>query len=346
MSAVLQDEDNPAYLKRKRTRPIPRGNALRLTYHMKRACSSATVSLVALAALVAQNTALVIFLKLSFRDGDSTYSPSAAVLVTELAKVSLCSLKIKRSDVFLAVSEIRGQWILFVPSALYVWQNNLLFFAAERLSPVAYIVCSQSKILTTAALSRVFLGTKLSTLQCISLFLLVLGIILVQISATNVRLDIETVPLAESVAGICAILTASFTSATAGIVLEKIYKTSSESITHTIWSRNVQLGFISIPFAYVGWICARLVDRKVGYIFSGFDTNVWAVITLQAAGGIITAFVMKFANNIVKCLAIALSICCCAVYSVIKAENQLSTEMVVGIATVMAASLLYAMTGL
>ena len=99
--------------------------------------------LAALSALVLQNTSLVICLRLSFRDGASAYAPSTVVLVTELLKLSICSLVVARrssGDLLAVVMQIGRQGLLCVPSMLYVLQNNLLFFGAERLSSLLYIV--------------------------------------------------------------------------------------------------------------------------------------------------------------------------------------------------------------
>ena len=131
-----------------------------------------------------------------------------------------------------------------------------------------------------------------------------------------------------------AVFLASLTSAIAGVVLEKIFKTSTLSnsaVVHTIWSRNVQMSLVSIPVAVVV-VYFQDPERLVGgTFFEGYDAVVWFVVALQATGGIITAYVLKFASNILKCLAIATSICLCAAYSVISGELELSTYLVVGV---------------
>lgn len=78
-------------------------------------------------------------------------------------------------------------------------------------------------------------------------------------------------------------------------------------------------------------------DRErlvTGDIFQGYDLWVWFVVLLQVAGGVITACVMKFASNILKCLAIACSICCCAAYSVVIGELKLTATLILGVLTV------------
>jgi len=54
-----------------------------------------------------------------------------------------------------------------------------------------------------------------------------------------------------------------------------------------------------------------------GDFFSGYNTYVWGVITLQAAGGLIVAVVVKYADNVMKGFATSISIIISAVISYI-----------------------------
>jgi len=308
---------------------------------------SRDAAVLALVALVFQNTFLVILLKFTFRKGAEPYTPASVVLVTELVKLVLCSLVAacqSKHNLFLAFSTAPGQILLFVPSCLYVIQNNLLFFGAKLLPTIVYVVCSQTKILTTALLSRVILATRFSNIQCMSLFFLAVGISFVQQKKDKGTIGSWDGNLATGTLGVAAVLLASLTSGTAGIVLEKIYKGNSRpdyttklektAMEHTIWARNVQLSLISLPFALLGALLQNK-DLFITYNFTkGFDAYVWGVVFLQAAGGVIIAFVMKFANNIMKCLAVSISICCCAVYSVATGDVDNSASLVFGICLV------------
>lgn len=307
---------------------------------------NANNTILALFALVFQNTALAIFLKLTFRQDAEPYTTSSVVLVTELVKFTFCSsiAAYQSTQNFVRIFIIHpDQWLIFVPSVLYVVQNNLLFFGAKMLPTVVYVVCTQTKILTTALMSRIILGTRLNKVEYASLFFLAAGICLVQLRES----DSDTVALGDNLLpetlGMVAVLAASLTSATAGITLEKIYKGTiqtnghhleSSAVEHTIWTRNVQLSVISLPFALIGALWQQS-DLLVTRAFTqGFDEYVWAVVVCQAGGGVIIAFVMKFANNIMKCFAIAISICLCAVYSIAMGDLEVSTSLVLGILTV------------
>ncbi len=289
--------------------------------NMEAGTKARVVKIVAiLLALIVQNTVLALLLSYSFREGAEHYSPSTVVLFSELLKFSVCSLMILRqstSDLITLTEEIPKSPLLFIPALLYVIQNHLLFYGAKRLNPLEFLVCIQMKILTTAIASRILLSHKVTSRQYMALGLLVCGIVAVQhFSQTNSTSPID-VRISERISGIVAVLLASCTSGLAGVVLEKVYKsvsadTKTQKVAHNVWTRNVQLSLISTPFAILGLLSDNVGPR---HLLDGYDAVVIAVLLLQAVGGLIIAFVMKLANNILKCMAICISICLCAVYS-------------------------------
>lgn len=300
-----------------------------------------SATLVALCALVLQNTSLAILLKISFRKTAEPYLPSSVVLVTELVKFAFCSSVAVFQSKHYAIRAfaIRSdEWLILLPSCLYVIQSNLLFFGAKLLPTVVYVVCTQTKILTTAFMSRVLLGTRYSAVQYASLLSLTVGICLVQQRGdhSNMKKNGEFL-----IVGMLVVLAASFTSAIAGILLEKIYKgckgsdepagqKSESMVAHTIWTRNVQLSLISLPFALFGALLQQSNLLTTHAFTKGFDKYVWAVVVCQASGGVIIAFVMKFANNVLKCLAVSVSICCCAVYSAATGDLPITPALILG----------------
>jgi len=296
---------------------------------------SGNASTLALVSLILQNTALAILLKLTFREGAKPYASSTAVLCTEVLKLSLCLLAVAQKSaraITATVRQIRQQKTLFLPALLYVVQSNLLFFSSKRLPPIVYIVCTQMKIITSAGFSRLLLGSTLKGLQYACLIFLVLGIVLVQAQDQDLN-SLVSNSAGESTAGIFAVMLASLTSGLAGVVLEKLYKDPicSKGSDHTVWTRNIQLSLISIPFALSGVYLQAREQFFARNFFDGYDHMVWSVIVLQAAGGIIIAFVLKFTNVIIKCIAISVSICCCAVYSLWTKELVFSARLVFGI---------------
>lgn len=86
-------------------------------------------------------------------------------------------------------------WKLAIPATLYTLQNSLQYIAVSNLDAVHFQILYQLKILTTALFSVTMLSRTLSSKKWVALFLLTVGVIVVQLPATdsnaleNVRSD-------------------------------------------------------------------------------------------------------------------------------------------------------------
>ena len=89
--------------------------------------------------------------------------------------------------------------------------------------------------------------------------------------------------------GLIAVLCAACTSGFSGVYFEKILKGSTTSL----WLRNVQMGLPSIIIAFITVYAkdAHAVSEQ-GFL-GGYSPIVWTVVTVQAAGGLIVAVVVK-----------------------------------------------------
>jgi len=117
-------------------------------------------------------------------------------------------------------------------------------------------VTYQLKLLTTALFSVLLLRKQLSELQWFSLFLLFVGIGIVQIqpqktaspssqlTSSSSKLTSSEVREQNGMLGLAAVLAACIMSGFAGVYFEKLLKHTSPSI----YLRNVQLGLIGIVF--------------------------------------------------------------------------------------------------
>jgi UDP-sugar transporter A1/2/3 len=312
-------------------------------------CIVKASSSAALVALVAQNAALIILLNASFREGASTYAASTVVFSTELVKFTVCSSVLGPGNFGTVRTDggHRSNWLFIVPSLLYVLQNNLLFFGASQLSSLVYIVCTQFKIVTAAFASRLFLSRTITWVQWISLTVLVLGIVMVQLRSNPRHYDQNrqhTQLPSEGLGrdpkrGFVAVMLASVTSGVAGVALEFIFK--QQAVKRSVWQSNLYLSSVSLPIAFAMMLVQDSTQVLEGNFFEGYDSVVFAVIVLQAAGGVLIGFVLKYADNILKCFAVAVSICCCVFYSVMIGQLSLSTELVIGVMLVLFAVTLY-----
>ena len=112
----------------------------------------------------------------------------------------------------------------------------------------------------------------------------------------------------------------------------------------SIWFRNVQLACFSLPVAVMCTVW-RDVERfsTSEDLFQGYDSVVLLVIVLQAVGGLVVAAGLRYAGNILKCFAVSISICNCAVATAafFNDGHGLSTGEIFGIALVISSTFLY-----
>lgn len=179
------------------------------------------------------------------------------------------------------------------------------------------------------------LRKKLFSTQWGSLFILVCGVALVQLSQGG---ETRVLTVAQNRAlGFSAALGACFLSGFAGIYFEKMLKTSDLSV----WVRNIQLSLLSLPLSLLGSLIndGGAISEK-GFFF-GYDMFVYFLILLQAGGGLIVAVVVKYADNILKGFATSLAIVLSCLASIILFSFQLTLQFSLGTILVISSVFLY-----
>ena len=135
--------------------------------------------------------------------------------------------------------------------------------------------------------------------QWVALCVLVVGVVVAQSSqGGGSSLNKGSITI-----GVAAALGVSMCSGFASVYLEKILKGDKTSI----WVRNVQLCLFSIPLQFLA-IYQRDWEKVQanGWLF-GFCWSTWAVVCMFAFGGLLVAVVIRFADNNLKNLAMALA---------------------------------------
>ena len=244
----------------------------------------------ALVLLVLQNSILVILIRYSRTNQTSSgsmYIASSAVFVAEIVKFVSCLVIVLfqsgsfhnfyltiHDDIFCKLYDTIK---VSLPSLLYVFQNNLLYYALSNLEASMYQVAYQIKILTTAFFSVLLLNKSLTAMQWLSLVVLATGVSYTQLSASGSTQISQT--KGDLYGGFVAIVLAACTSGFAGIYFEKILK---NSLT-TIWIRNIQMGLVAIPLSFL-YIYSNPDDfNRIATegIFSGYNYIVVLIILLQ-----------------------------------------------------------------
>ena len=211
-------------------------------------------------------------------------------------------------------------------------------------------VSYQMKILTTAAFSVVLLRRKLSPLKWLALFFLAIGVGIVQIQSNVNKSPSSDEPSADvhtmvPFKGFLAVAAACFTSGLAGVYFEMVIKNS----TADLWVRNVQLSLFSLLPALVPIIMAPSHSAgtsahsvpSLTHLFANFTPWAWATVLTQVLGGLITALVIKYADNIMKGFATSLSIVISFLASVGLFHFHITASFVVGASVVLTATWLY-----
>ena len=359
-----------------------------LRYKLTKAFGSAAsaVSLLkwtGLLMLVVQSSALFVVLRKSRLIDGPKYSGVMAVMLIEIGKLSVCLFVIAfgPNPYFTLYDELFIKWHdtlkLAIPAICYAIQNNLIFYASNRISAVVLQSVLQMKTLAAAIFSVLILGKRFALFDWLSFFALVIGVILVQTHSPESRkmqedaaqqqdaslLDVNqtlnfanhtnqtlnfanhTTPAAGTAAsagaqltGAAAALAGAALSGFSGVFLERMFTKRASSL----FVRNVQLCIYSISAQLIALTheVAMQPDRP---LLTGFHTLTWVVVVLQGAGGLITAMVIKYAGNMPKTFAAAVSLLVTAFVSIFGfGLYEFTTPLFwLGVATVAGATLAF-----
>ncbi|CAO3699057.1 unnamed protein product [Rhizopus stolonifer] len=249
--------------------------------------------------LVIQNSMLVLLMRYSRITSEKVYNASTAVFMAEVVKIITCLLVLLRQNQDLrAIGQPKELFRIFIPSALYALQNNLLYVALSNLEAATFQVTYQLKILSTAIFSIVLLGRSMNTSQWASLFLLMAGVTCVQLDHSVVDKSVQRPWI-----GLVSVMISCISSGFAGCYFEKLLKSSSSSM----WIRNMQLALCGAVFSLIGILWDHEEVGQDGF-FQGYNLLTWCVIVNQALGGLLVAMVVKYADNILKGFATSISI--------------------------------------
>jgi len=262
--------------------------------------------------LILQNSSHVLLLRYSrIVPGEcSKYTVSVAVLFAELLKMVFCLLVIlvkeggPCSALALLDADIWQRKMdtlkVSVPALCYTLQNNLQFVAATHLGAELLQLLYQTKTLSTAIFGVIILSKSLRCNQWCALSVLICGVVAAQSSQKPAGGAFK----GNAFVGVVAALGVSVCSGFASVYLEKILKGDKTSI----WVRNVQLCLFSVPLQLLA-VYQRDWDKVQEYGWMrGFCPGTWAVVCMFAFGGLLVAIVIRFADNNLKNLAMALAI--------------------------------------
>ena len=137
--------------------------------------------------------------------------------------------------------------------------------------------------------------------------------------------------------GLVAVLCAACTSGFSGVYFERILKGAQT----TLWVRNIQMGLPSVLIAFTGvYLKDGAVVASKGMLV-GFTPMVWLVVFVQAAGGLIVAVVVKYADSVLKVFAASFSIVASCIVSVFLFDFRPNLQFCFGTVFVCASIVMY-----
>lgn len=315
-----------------------------------------------LAMMIAQNMLTPLCFRFAATESKSSerFSTPVSLTIMELIKFVLSFLLIAVEEGFSITRALsvfneevlqkpKDTLALAVPAVLYAIQNGSLQWAGGNLPAALFQVTYQGRLLITAMFSVLLLQKQLSRVQWLAIFLMAIGVGLVQVSnskeskqATMANVAEQSVPL-----GMVYLLTASLCTCFASVYFEKIVKQGGVSKPKgttqkaSIWVQNAQLAAFSTLINSFGVASEQLATTDARPLLHGFSISTWLMTVNNVFGGLIVALVIKHADNILRGFATALSTICVTLASVILFGFNL--EPLFGVATmfVLGSTMLY-----
>lgn len=308
--------------------------------------SDITMKYFSLGLLIFMNTAQVIFMRYARTYSPEKYNEITAVILGEVMKIvmSFCLMVGENGSVVAAVRMLRRQSkenrrevvLQCVPALLYTVQNIAMYVAISNLDAGLFQICTRMKILITALLSMIFLGKRIRFLQWVSLFILVIGVIIVKgTKPSTPGKDMNFL------VGFIAVLVSSTSSGLAGVFMEKMFKDKKL----TVWNRNFWLALWSMIVGVITAVYKRHDILKPSVFFENYSIWAWIAVFLLAVGGLVIGMVLKYADNILKAFAGSASILFSTLISYFLFHTELTMNFVVGAILVMISVVLYSYGG-
>jgi len=308
-------------------------------------CTTTRSSVLAL--LTVQNAGAVLLMRAARAvPAESAFVTQTAVVMQEAIKGMLSIILLLAEGGRLANTvENRGELLrMGVPAILYLVQNNLQYAAISHLQPPVYAICYQTKILWAAVCSMALLNKQLSKQQWAALLLMMLGVALVQGDGSRQsggalgRAASPGANLGGELLGTALTLLAALCSSLAGVSFQGLLQGSAASL----WTRNCQLAGYGFA-AGLATLAASPDWRTVASagFFHGYTALTWTCIAMNSCGGLVVGMALKYADAILKDMAIGLSICVSAVGAMLLFGFVVNSYFIIGSTFVIYGTVLY-----
>lgn len=297
--------------------------------------------LVATAVLVLQNAGLALLMKYT-QQHTHTAHVRVQILLAEFVKVLLGFAahrwnygEFKLCNMYIPLSQVVR---CSVPVFLYIIQNNLSFYAAKLLSIAILQAIIQLKLMFAAVFAVVFLNKSMNREQWFSLLFIVCGAAVVCLDGRGCE---STTQQQLSVTGIITAVSITVLSGFTGCYTEKILKTQNVCP----WIQSSLIAAMSALFLVCTLSYEHAFDMnstlREGF-FINFSPLVWLLVFNLSAGGFLVVLVIKLLGNVIKGIAVVISLLVSSVLSTFLFDAPFS--MLLGIGMLMISSATYQYT--
>ena len=288
---------------------------------------------------------------------------STVILTQEIIKLIIGILGISLSNKT-SWSEVLSKWTIMswlrlalIPATIYLIQNMCSLLAYQNLDAMTYNVLNQTKTLSAAFCCYLFLGKKQSTVQIISLLLLLLAaLVMEKIISVDIMLipyywittfgnNINTNDMTEDhnnnnmisnlssprhfSHGVVPIMCASFLSGLAGALTQKSLQTGQRNALLF----TIELCVASILILLVSFVTISDDGRQIRERGFFYEWNIHTMIPIltNSTGGILVGLVIKHAGSVRKGFALIFGILLSGIIQSYTLDTKsLSKEDVIG----------------
>lgn len=188
------------------------------------------------------------------------------------------------------VEESKEALKLAVPAGLYLMQNFLVYYSISLIPVPLFQITQQTKLVTTAILSVVFLKRSYSCVQWCSVLSLCVGAAFCVLSSTADSTNIEgggdhIASASSRIFGLFLLVLSNLSGSMAGVYFEVLIKgngRTNEKNTPppSIWMRNVQLAFFTICIITLQLFISHNGDEDKATFFYDFTPLLWVQVRL------------------------------------------------------------------
>jgi len=230
------------------------------------------------------------------------FSGLSVVFLVEVLKLLMSAIMQSASGLPLCQ---RVDMMFAVPGALYMVVDNLYFVMVAYINPATQQLLWNMKIIWTTLLLSCVMKAHVAGMQWLAITLLVGALVLAKYDRVFTSTDDTTEAQHQNfLIGSLLCLAGSWLVSCGNVGCEWLMKKTADQSLH--W-QNMQLYMFGIVFSLLGLFMRLRNDdsdkSSTELVFAGFEWRIWAIICIQAFGGILIGAMFKYTDNLLVLFA-------------------------------------------